>query len=103
MSIFAHKLVTGDEVIGETSKLDDGRLLIVKPVSIRMFPSQLQGGEPTMGFVPFPALCDPEKNNPLIVEPLHIVYSYEPYGELVESYKQMVTSQTTGNKQIITG
>ena len=57
MKVLGVKLVTGEEVFG-TCVADQGRLKITNPVQLRMMPSQIQGGQPSLAFVPFPQLAD---------------------------------------------
>ena len=56
------KLVTGEEVFGEVEIMQDGRFSITNPVALRVVPSQIQGGQPGMAFVPFPQMMDENKN-----------------------------------------
>lgn len=95
------KLVTNEELFGQTEILSDGRFKITNPVALRMVPSQIQGGAPSMAFVPFPQMAS-EKSNSLLIEPLHIVYQYTPYTELVSEYNNLV-EDGKGTPQIITG
>ena len=95
------KLVTGEEIFGETVILSDGRFLISTPVVLRLMPSQIQGGQPSMAFVPFPQFLD-ENDNKLIIEPLHIVYQFTPIKDLVSEYNNIV-KDNKGTQQIITG
>ena len=65
-------------------------------------PSKIQGGEPGMAFVPFPQLAD-ENFIEMYIEPLHIVYQYVPYKELIDEYNNLISGKSEGVKQIITG
>ena len=103
MQILGVKLVTGQEFIAKCEKTQDGRLKATGPVAIRMVPSTLQGGEPNMAFVPFLELADHDQLQPLFIEPLHIVYSYVPYQDLITEYNNIFNGENTGTKQIITG
>lgn len=96
------KLVTGEEVISEFSNLPDGRFVLKNPVQLRVVPPQIAGGQPSMGFVPFPAFG--QQSEQILVEPLHIVYTYTPDEQIVANYSQMFGSGIiTPSKQIITG
>ena len=100
MKVLGVKLVTGEEIFGQC-EVDNGRLKITSPVQIRMMPSQIQGGQPGMAFVPFPQMAD-DQFTEMYIEPLHIVYQFVPYKELIEEYTGLVQGKT-GSKQIITG
>ena len=95
------KLVTGDEIFGDVEIMADGRFSITNPVALRMMPSQIQGGQPGMAFVPFPQMMDENKKT-LLIEPLHIVYQYIPYKELILEYNNILSNEK-GTPQIITG
>ena len=96
------KLVTGDEIFGHTEIMQDGRFIIKKPVAIRMMPSKIQGGEPSMAFVPFPTMAS-ENFTEMMIEPLHIVYQFVAYPDLVTEYQALLSGNNSGTKQIITG
>lgn len=102
MKIMAIKLVTGEEIIGMTTIHNGDRLSVSKAVTLRMFPSQIAGGQPSMGFQPFPTFASMKQPNELILEPLHVVYSYVPDEELVQEYQRMY-NEGTSSQQIITG
>jgi hypothetical protein len=72
------------------------------PVTLRMFPSQIAGGQPSMGFQPFPALANMDEVSTVFLEPLHVVYAYVPDQPLVDEYNRMFTEKTS-SAQIITG
>lgn len=101
MSILGIKLVTGEEIYGKTEITTEGRIKVSDPVILRMIPSQLQGGQPSMAFVPFPQMMD-ENRRQIFIEPLHIVYQFVPYAELISEYTQLVEGKQ-GTAQIITG
>lgn len=93
MSIFGLKLITGEEVFANVQKDNTGRFILTNCVSIRMMPSRIQGSEPQMAFVPFPPFSDPEKQQPIAVDPVHIVYFYKPADDIVENYKTMFSQE----------
>ena len=96
------KLVTGEEVIADTIRLQDGRLSLKNAVQLRMAPPQIAGGQPGLGFTPFPAFS--VENEKIEIEPLHVVYSYTPDANITHNYNQMFGSGIiTPSKQIITG
>lgn len=101
MTIMGVKLVTGQEVFGEFQITPEGRVKLTNPVALRMVPSQLQGGQPSMAIVPFPEMADPS-SGPLLIEPLHIVYTFVPFEDFVAEYKA-IGQGGSGDKQIITG
>jgi hypothetical protein len=103
MSVLAVKLVTGQEFFAECTRTQDGRLMAKGPVSLRLVPSKIQGGEPNMAFVPFLEMADHNEMQPLLIEPLHIVYTYTPAQDFVEEYNKIFFGENTGSKQIITG
>lgn len=102
MKILALKLVTGEEIIGQVTPTKEGRMAIEHAVTLRMFPSQIAGGQPSMGFQPFPTLASNKEPSVIMMEPLHVVYSYVPDDELVSEYNRMF-SEGTSSQQIITG
>lgn len=102
MNIMGIKLVTGEEVIAEVGRLEDGRLLLKNAVQLRMAPPQIAGGQPGLGFTSFPAFSIEKEN--VTIEPLHVVYSYTPDANITHNYNQMFGSGIiTPSKQIITG
>lgn len=104
MNVKGLKLVTGEEIISDFNLLGDGRFLLKNPVQIRIMPPQFSGGQPNMGFVPFPAFAEQSKDHKVVVEPLHVVYTYEPAEEIVQNYNQTFGSGIiTPPKKLITG
>jgi hypothetical protein len=102
MKVLGIKLATGEEIFGDCEAVE-GRLKITNPVQIRMVPSQIQGAEPQMAFVPFPHMAD-DNFTTMYIEPLHIVYQFVPHSDLVQEYTNLLSGkQTTPAKQIITG
>jgi hypothetical protein len=102
MNIMGIKLVTGEEVIADATRLPDGRLSLKNAVQLRMAPPQIAGGQPGLGFTPFPAFSIEKES--IAVEPLHVVYTYTPDESITHNYEQMFGSGIiTPSKQIITG
>ena len=99
------KLVTGEEIISSFTILPEGRFLLKNPVQIRIVPPQFSGGQPSVGFVPFPSFAEQSKNHTVVVEPLHVVYTYDPAEEIVQNYNQAFGSGilTPPTKKLITG
>jgi hypothetical protein len=103
-SIKGIKLITGEEVIAEFGILPEGRFVLKNPVQIRIMPPQFSGGQPSAGFVPFPAFSEQSKDHAILVEPLHVVYTYDPDEQIVQNYNQMFGSGIiTPPKKLITG
>lgn len=103
MKVLGVKLVTGQEFFADCEYTKDGRLMAKGPVSLRLMPSKIQGGEPQMAFVPFLEMADHDTLQPLLIEPLHIVYTYTPASDFVTEYGNIFSGENTGSKQIITG
>jgi hypothetical protein len=103
MAIQILKLVTGENVLGEVTPTPEGRMKVTEPVTIRMYPSQIAGGQPTLGFAPWPDFADLSKQNVVFVEPLHVAYSYVPSPELISEYNGMISNLSKTTSGIITG
>ena len=101
MTIKGIKLVTGEEVVADVENSGDGRFKLTNSVQLRMVPPQVQGGSPSMGFVPFPPFA--EQKQSILIEPLHVAYTYDPVEDIVDNYKQTFGGIITPPKQIITG
>ena len=93
MSIYGLKLISGEEVFANVQKDTGGRFILTNCVCIRMMPSRIQGSEPQMAFVRFPSFSDPEKQQPVAIDPVHIVYFYTPADDIVQNYKSMFTQE----------
>ncbi len=104
MNIVGIKLVSGEDIISEVSNTPDGRLKLMDPVQLRLVPPQFAGAQPSMGFVPFPTYGEQKSGKTLVVEPLHVVYTYTPDEQIVTQYNSMFGSGiiTPPIKQIIT-
>lgn len=102
MAIRGIKLVTGEEIIADIENSGDNRYKLTNPVQLRMVPPQVAGGSPSMGFMPFPPFG--KENESVVIEPLHVVYLYEPVEDIVSNYKSFFSGIITpSSKQIITG
>lgn len=102
MKFLGIKLVTGQEIYGNVENAADGRIKINFPVALRMVPSTIQGGQPSMAMIPFPEMAD-HTAGPLYVEPLHVVYTFTPFQELISEYNNIAQGANEGVPQIITG
>jgi len=102
MSVIGIKLVTGEEIIGQVAQTQAGQLKVSLPVHIKLLPPQIQGGPPSLGFAPWPEYA--VEGSPILLEPLHIVYTYTPDESIVSEYNAMQTGEETpSTPQIITG
>jgi hypothetical protein len=103
MTIKILKLVTNETVLADVGVNASGQLILTEPVTIRMYPTQIAGGQPQLGFAPWPDFADYDTNQ-VLVEPLHVAYYYTPNKEMIEEYTKMISEvsgkTTTG---IITG
>lgn len=103
MNILGIKLVTGEDVIANVDYTSDGKYKLNNAVQLRVVPPQVRGGEPSMGFVPFPALSKMSDKNFVEIEPIHVVYSYTPEDSVVDNYRAVFSGIVTPSKQLITG
>ena len=102
MAIKGMKLVTGEEIIADIENSGDNRYKLKNPVQLRVVPAQIAGGAPQMGFMPFPSFG--KESEAVVIEPLHVVYLYEPVEDIVSNYKSFFSGiLTPSSKQIITG
>lgn len=101
MNIKGFKLVTGEEVISDSTISNDGRAILKNPMQLRVVPPKINGAPPSMGFVPFPAFADQSKEVVIVIEPLHIAYTYDPDSNIIENYNAMMSGGSSN--QLITG
>jgi hypothetical protein len=101
MQILGIKLVTGEEIIATTQPTSTGQLRVSRMVHIKLLPAQIQGGPPSLGFAPWPEYA--EEGSSLLLEPLHIVYTYPVDKSILSEYNAMLGQETTSTKSIITG
>ena len=101
MTILGIKLVTGEEIIATTSINNRGQLQVTKTVHIKLMPPQIQGGPPSLGFAPWPEYA--EEGSTLLLEPLHIAYTYPVDKGILSEYNAMFEQATKSTSQIITG
>jgi hypothetical protein len=99
MQILGIKLVTGEEIIATVKPTSSGQLQVSKTVQIKLMPPQIQGGPPSLGFAPWPEFA--EEGSTLLLEPLHIVYTYPLDKGILSEYNAMNNGSTTNS--IITG
>lgn len=104
MNIQGIKLVTGEEVISDLRIASNGQIELKNPVQLRMVPPQVAGGQPSMGFAPFPTFSQQKRDESVFVEPLHVVYTYTPDVNISDNYNSMFGSGIiTSSKQLIMG
>jgi hypothetical protein len=102
MSILGIKLVTGEEIIATTKPTATGQLQVSKMVHIKLMPAQIQGGPPSLGFAPWPEYA--EEGSTLLLEPLHIAYTYPVDKGILSEYNAMFAEASSkSTSQIITG
>lgn len=101
MQILGIKLVTGEEIIATVKPTAQGQLQVSRMVHIKLLPAQIQGGPPSLGFAPWPEYA--EEGSTLLLEPLHVVYTYPVDKGILSEYNAMLGQETTPTKSIITG
>jgi hypothetical protein len=101
MNVIGIKLVTGEEVIAQAQQTQSGQIKVSMPVQIKLMPPQIQGGPPSLGFAPWPEYA--VEGSPILLEPLHVVYTYTPDTGIVSEYNAMQNQEKTSTNQIITG
>ena len=101
MNIVALKLVTGEEILGE-SFLKAGTFTIKNPVGITFHRGA--DGKPAVGFAPFPIHAEQKVDATIDIDSQHVVYSYEPAQEYIDNYNQIFGAGIIlPNKTLITG
>lgn len=103
MNIIGIKLVTGEEIIATVEPTKTGQVQVSNTVHIKLMPPQIQGGPPSLGFAPWPEYA--EEGSTLLLEPLHIVYTYPVDKAILSEYNSMLSNsdEKTSAPQIITG
>lgn len=102
MNVIGIKLVTGEEIIAEAGQTTTGQIKVSLPVQIKQIPAQIKGAPSSLGFAPWPEFA--LTGSPILLEPLHVVYTYTPDTTLVDEYNAMVQSgEEATSPQIITG
>ena len=102
MTVLGIKLVTGEEIIATTQITKSGQLQVSRTVHIKLMPPQIQGGPPSLGFAPWPEYA--VEGSTLLLEPLHIVYTYPVDRGILNEYNQMfLEGEKASSPQIITG
>jgi len=103
MKIYAMKLVTGEELLGEVEIEDFNRMVIKNPLGIAIVRGK--DGQPNVGFAPFPIHAEQKSDSTIAFLREHIVYYYVPAEDFVNNYNQIfgVGIILPGQQQIITG
>lgn len=103
MKIYAMKLVTGEELIGEIMIEGENEFVIKNPLGISIVRGK--DGSPNVGFSPFPIHAEQKSDTTIALKREHIVYYYIPAEDFVKNYDQIfgVGIILPGQQQIITG
>jgi hypothetical protein len=103
MKIYAMKLVTGEELIGEVEMEDFNQMVIRNPLGIAIVRGK--DGQPNVGFAPFPIHAEQKSDSTIALKREHIVYYYVPAEDFIKNYDQIfgVGIILPGQQQIITG
>jgi hypothetical protein len=103
MKIYAIKLVTGEELIGEVEIETEVEMVIKNPLGIAIVRGK--DGQPNVGFAPFPIHAEQKSNSTIALKHEHIVYYYVPAEDFIKNYDQIfgVGIILPGQQQIITG
>jgi hypothetical protein len=104
MKIYALKLVTGEELIGEVEVENTSQMVIKNPLGIAIVRGQV-GQPPNVGFAPFPIHAEQKSDSTIAFLREHIVYYYVPAEDFVSNYNQIFGTGIIlpGQQQIITG
>ena len=102
MNIVALKLVTGEEILGE-SIINGGHVWTLKnPVGIAIVAGP--DGRPNVGFSPFPLHAEQKSGTTIDIDHQHVVYYYTPAEDFKSNYEQIFGAGIIlPNKQLITG
>jgi hypothetical protein len=103
MKIYAIKLVTGEELLGEVEIEEFNRMVIKNPLGIAIVRGK--DGQPNVGFAPFPIHAEQKSDTTIAFLREHIVYYYVPAEDFVSNYNQIFGAGIIlpGQQQIITG
>jgi hypothetical protein len=103
MKIYAMKLITNEELIGEVETENDTEMVIKNPLGIAIVRGK--DGQPNVGFAPFPIHAEQKSGFTIALKREHIVYYYVPAEDFIKNYDQIfgVGIILPGQQQIITG
>lgn len=98
-NIFILKLVTGEEII---AKIEETEYFVgvINPVAIV---SQVQRGELTIGFQPFPRYTNQVEDSRHVIPKPSVAYSYKPATEIINNYKEVFGGIVLPEKKLIVG
>jgi hypothetical protein len=104
MKIYAIKLITGEELIGEVETETEIQMVIKNPLGIAIVRGQV-GQPPNVGFAPFPIHAEQKSGSTIALKREHIVYYYVPAEDFITNYDQIFGTGIIlpGQQQIITG
>lgn len=95
------KLVSGEEIIGDTEEKFNGDIVVTKPLLIVMMPSQ-SGGEFTVGLAPFLPYA---KDKSFFLERKNILLMFPPATAMYNQYNQitggLVVSQPNNGQLVL--
>ena len=103
MKVFALKLSTGEDVLGEIESESETEFVLINPVGITVVRGK--DGQPSIGFSPFPLHGEQATGMTVALPKKHVVYSYTPAEDFISNYSQIFGSGliVPPTKQIITG
>ena len=86
MDIRILKLVTGEEILGEIVNITES-FTIRNPVGVAIVRGE--GGQPNVGFAPFPLHAEPKPGFELDIHRSQVVYFYVPAEDFINNYNQI--------------
>jgi len=89
MNVYALKLITGEDVVGDLESQSETEFVISNPVGITVIRGQ--GGEANVGFSPFP-IHGRQESCTMVFSKKHVVYSYTPSEDFVKHYEELFSS-----------
>ena len=103
MKIYAIKLVTGEELIGEVEMETEVKMVIKNPLGIAIVRGK--DGQPNVGFAPFPLHTEQKSGSTIAIAKKNVVYYYVPAEDFISNYNQIFGAGIIlpGQQQIITG
>lgn len=81
------KLVTGEEIIGDVSKLSDGSIKVKNAAAIVMMPGA--SNKVNLGLVPFLPYAE---DDTFTFDHVHIILLYKPATDLINNYNRIFGS-----------
>ena len=93
------KLVTGEELIGDVTNLNDESILIDKPCALQMIQSRNNPDQPAMALIPYAAYT---KGHKVEIFSKYIIWTEEPVTELYNQYNSIFGTGLVVPDSIIT-